>query len=69
MTVLLLLIGLTILMIIMGFPLYVSFGMGSLAMMIGLDMNSGFAVPAIFTNLNSFVLMAIPFFHIRRRAS
>ena len=62
MTVLLLLIGLTILMIIMGFPLYVSFGMGSLAMMIGLDMNSGFAVPAIFTNLNSFVLMAIPFF-------
>lgn len=62
MTVLLLLIGLTVLMILVGFPLFVSFGVGGLAMMLALEMNSGFAVPAIFTNLNSFVLMAIPFF-------
>jgi tripartite ATP-independent transporter DctM subunit len=62
MTALLLLIGMTILMILVGFPLYVSFGVGGLAMMIAMEMNSGFAIPAIFTNLNSFVLMAIPFF-------
>lgn len=31
-------------------------------MMFFLDMNTGFAVPAIFSGLNSFVLMAIPFF-------
>ena len=62
MTVLLLLIALTVFLIIIGFPLYVSFGVGGLAMIIGLEMNSGFAIPAIFTNLNSFVLMAIPFF-------
>ncbi len=62
MTTLILLIGLTVAMIIIGFPLFVSFGVGGLMMMIFLEMNSGFAVPAIFTNLNSFVLMAIPFF-------
>ena len=62
MTLLLLLIGLTILMILVGFPLYVSFGAGGLVMMLALEMDPGFAVPAIFTNLNSFVLMAIPFF-------
>ena len=62
MTILLLLIGLSILMILLGFPLFVSFGVGGLAMMMALEMNPGFAVPAIFTNLNSFVLMAIPFF-------
>jgi len=62
MTVLLLLIILTVFMIIIGFPLYLSFGVGGLSMIIALEMNSGFAVPAIFTNLNSFVLMAIPFF-------
>jgi len=62
MITLLLLIGLTIAMIIIGFPLFVAFGVGSLLMMICLEINSGFAIPAIFTNLNSFVLMAIPFF-------
>ncbi len=62
MTLLLLMIALTVFLIIMGFPLYVSFGIGGLAMIMGLEMNPGFAVPAIFTNLNSFVLMAIPFF-------
>jgi tripartite ATP-independent transporter DctM subunit len=49
-------------MILIGFPLYVSFGVGGLAMIFFLDMRAGFAVPAIYTNLNSFVLMAIPFF-------
>lgn len=62
MTMLLLLLGLSVLMIILGFPLFVSFGVGGLAMMLAIEMNTGFAVPAIFTNLNSFVLMAIPFF-------
>lgn len=62
MTTLLIFIGLTILMIILGFPLFVSFGIGGFGMMILLEINPGFAVPCIFTNLNSFVLMAIPFF-------
>ncbi len=62
MTTLLLLIGLTILMLLAGFPLFVCFGVGGLAMMVALEMDPGFAVPAIYTNLNSFVLMAIPFF-------
>lgn len=62
MTILITLIALTVLMIIAGFPLFVSFGMGGVAMMFFLEMDPGFAVPAIFSNLNSFVLMAIPFF-------
>ncbi|MGD8564022.1 MAG: TRAP transporter large permease [Desulfarculaceae bacterium] len=62
MTELLLLVVLTILMLLAGFPLFVCFGVGGLAMMLVLEMDPGFAVPAIYTNLNSFVLMAIPFF-------
>ena len=62
MTLLLLMIGLTVVMLLSGLPLFVSFGVGALAMIIALEMPHGFAVAAIFTNLNSFVLMAIPFF-------
>jgi tripartite ATP-independent transporter DctM subunit len=62
MSVLLISIGLTIAMLLVGFPLFTCFGVGSLAMMFFLDMPSGFAVPSIFSGLNSFVLMAIPFF-------
>ncbi len=62
MTTLLLILGLTVLMILVGFPLFLSFGVGGLVMMMALEMDPSFAVPAIFTNLNSFVLMAIPFF-------
>ncbi len=62
MSILLLFIGLTLVMIVLGFPLFVSFGIGGLGMMLVLDIDSGFAVPCIFRNLNSFVLMAIPFF-------
>ncbi len=62
MTVLLIMTGVTILLSLSGFPLFVCFGLGSLGMILFLEMNSGFAVPAIFSGLNSFVLMAIPFF-------
>jgi len=62
MTALMLLILLTIFMILAGLPLFVSFGLGGYIMMLVLETDPGFAVPAIFTNLNSFVLMAIPFF-------
>lgn len=62
MTVPLIFIGITIIMIILGFPLFVSFGIGGLGMMILIEIDPSFAVPCIFTNLNSFVLMAIPFF-------
>ncbi|MCK5162312.1 MAG: TRAP transporter large permease [Desulfobacula sp.] len=53
---------LTILMIILGFPMFVSFGIGSLGMIIFLQLDPMFVVPCIFTNFNSFVMMAIPFF-------
>ncbi|NOX34755.1 MAG: TRAP transporter large permease subunit, partial [Deltaproteobacteria bacterium] len=62
MTTLLILIGLTIVMLLSGFPLFACFGIGSLAMIFVLEMHPGFVVPAIFSGLNSFVLMAIPFF-------
>lgn len=62
MTLLLILTGFTILLLLSGFPLFVCFGLGSLAMIFFLEMHSGFVVPAIFSGLNSFVLMAIPFF-------
>ncbi len=55
-------IALTIFMIISGFPMFVSFGIGSLLMIILLEMDPMFVVPCIFSNFNSFVMMAIPFF-------
>jgi C4-dicarboxylate transporter DctM subunit len=55
-------IGLAILLILTGFPLFVSFGIAGFGMIFALGTNPGFAMPCIFTNLNSFVLMAIPFF-------
>lgn len=55
-------IVLTILMIAAGFPMFVSFGMGSLFMIFFLELDPLFVVPCIFTNFNSFVMMAIPFF-------
>lgn len=62
MTLLVMLIGLTIVLLLAGFPLFACFGIGGFAMMFFLEMPSGFAVPSIFSGLNSFVLMAIPFF-------
>jgi C4-dicarboxylate transporter, DctM subunit len=53
---------LTVLMMMAGFPMFVSFGIGGVGMIAALEMDPGFVVPCIFTNLNSFVLMAIPFF-------
>ena len=41
MTIPLVFIGVTILMIILGFPLFVSFGIGGLGMMIVLEINPG----------------------------
>lgn len=55
-------ITVSVLLILLGFPLFVSFGIAGFGMILTLDLNPGFAVPCIFTNLNSFVLMAIPFF-------
>lgn len=59
---LLLLVCLAVVMLLAGFPLFVSFGIASFLMILAIGMDSSFAVPVIFTNLNSFVLMAIPFF-------
>lgn len=53
---------LSVIFIVLGFPLFVSFGIASLGMILALDMDPGFAVPCIFANFNSFVFMAIPFF-------
>ena len=55
-------IALLLVFILMGFPLFMSFGFAGFGMMLTLSLNPGFALPCIFTNLNSFVLMAIPFF-------
>lgn len=64
MSVILLLIcmGAIMLGIFAGLPLYASFGGGAFVMILLLGMNPGFVVPTMFTNLNSFVLMAVPFF-------
>ncbi|MCP4671113.1 MAG: hypothetical protein GY857_07390, partial [Desulfobacula sp.] len=51
MTTLVILIGLTIFMLLAGFPLFACFGVGGLAMMFFLEIPSGFAVPAIFSGL------------------
>jgi len=43
-------------------PLFVSFGIGAMGIMIFLELGTDFAVPAMFSNLDSTIFMAIPFF-------
>lgn len=55
-------LGLLILLIISGLPLFACFAIICLGLIITLGYNSEFAVPCVFTTLNSFTLMAIPFY-------
>ncbi|MBP8717822.1 MAG: TRAP transporter large permease [Candidatus Atribacteria bacterium] len=61
-TIILLFIILIIILIISGLPLFVCFAVACMGMMKVFDLGTDFAIPVIFTNLNSFTLMAIPFF-------
>ncbi len=61
-TIILLFIILIIILIISGLPLFVCFSVACMGMMKVFDLGTDFAIPVIFTNLNSFTLMAIPFF-------
>jgi len=57
---------LSVMLIILGFPLFLSFGIAASGMILVLNYDPGFVVPCIFTNLNSFVFMAISvFLHLR----
>jgi tripartite ATP-independent transporter DctM subunit len=53
---------LLIALIIIGLPLFTCFAIVCFGMMIVFHLSSSFAIPTIFTTLNSFTLMAIPFF-------
>jgi tripartite ATP-independent transporter DctM subunit len=53
---------LAILLIVLGIPLFVCFGIAAMGMAIFLGYGSEFAVPAMFSNLDSTVFMAIPFY-------
>lgn len=60
--IILLFIILIIILIISGLPLFACFAVACMGMMKVFDLGTDFAIPVIFTTLNSFTLMAIPFF-------
>ncbi len=53
---------LLIVLIVSGLPLFACFAIICLGMMKVFKLGTNFSIPAVFTNLNSFTLMAIPFF-------
>ncbi len=55
---------LLIFLIFIGLPLFACFAITCFGMIYAFDLGTDFAIPAIFVNLNSFTLMAIPFFVI-----
>lgn len=55
---------LLILLIFIDLPLFACFAITCFGMIYAFDLGTSFAIPAIFVNLNSFTLMAIPFFVI-----
>ncbi len=61
-SIILLFIILIIILIISGLPLFACFAVACMGMMKVFDLGTDFAIPVIFTTLNSFTLMAIPFF-------
>ncbi|MBA7655053.1 C4-dicarboxylate TRAP transporter large permease protein DctM [subsurface metagenome] len=62
MLVVLILIVVAVVLLLCGVPLFVAFGIAGMGMMIFLGLGTGFAVPCMFTNLDSTIFMAIPFF-------
>lgn len=55
---------LLIFLIFIGLPLFACFAIVCFGMIYAFNLGTSFAIPAIFVNLNSFTLMAIPFFVI-----
>lgn len=55
---------LLIFLIFIGLPLFACFAITCFGMIYAFNLGTTFAIPAIFVNLNSFTLMAIPFFVI-----
>lgn len=55
-------IALIILLILLGLPIYACFGIACIGMIFALDLGTAFVIPAMFSTMNSFTLMAIPFF-------
>jgi tripartite ATP-independent transporter DctM subunit len=53
-----------IFLIFIGLPLFACFAITCFGMILAFDLGTDFAIPAVFVNLNSFTLMAIPFFVI-----
>lgn len=53
---------LLIFLIFIGLPLFACFAITCFGMIFAFDLGTDFAIPTIFVNLNSFTLMAIPFF-------
>ncbi len=53
---------LAILLLIIGMPLFVCFGIAGMGMAIFLNYGTEFAIPAMFSNLDSTIFMAIPFY-------
>lgn len=62
MLIVLILIILSIVLLVCGVPLFVSFGLAGMGMMIFLELGTDFAVPAMFANLDSTIFMAVPFY-------
>ena len=55
-------LGLAIVLMLAGLPVAIAFGIAGIGMIIAFNLDFSFALPTIFSQINSFVLMAIPFF-------
>ena len=53
---------LAIFLLVLGMPLFVCFGISAMGMAILLGYGTDFAVPAMFSTLDSTIFMAIPFY-------
>jgi tripartite ATP-independent transporter DctM subunit len=62
MTIVIVSLGIGILLLLSGVPLFVCFGIAGFGMMVFLGYGTDFAVPAMFANFDSTILMAVPFF-------
>ena len=61
-TIIALFVILLLTLIVIGLPLFACFAIICFGMMIVFNLGTSFAIPSIFVTLNSFTLMAIPFF-------
>lgn len=62
MLIVLIFVILSIVLLLCGIPLFVSFGIAGMGMIIFLKLGTDFVIPCMFSNLDSTIFMAIPFF-------